>query len=222
MLTIVTSCGFFLIRLLHFAVTGTNHWRFVLTTILMLLGSAFAADHQEAPLTQADPAADITDFYAWSDGTTVTAIINFAGFGVPGEGAMYDPDVLYTVNIDNDGDFLPDHSIHVRFGTDSLGAWGVQVSNLPGTGAPVVGPVEAVITAPGGKVFAGLREDPFTFDLTGFNATLASSTLSFDATNDDFAGTNVTSIVIEMDANAAAMGAANLNLWATTARDNSN
>lgn len=186
--------------------------------ILLGLASALAADHAEAPGTQADIAADITDFYAWHTTGSLVAVVNFAGFGLPGDPAEYDPDVLYGVHIDRDGDHVADHDVWVRFGTDSLGAWGVQVVNLPGAGAPVVGPVESVITAPGGRVFAGLRDDPFFFDFEGLTTTLSTAAVSFDSTRDSFAGTNVTSIVLEMDLGAATDGETEIQVWATSSR----
>jgi len=189
-----------------------------LISLVWLMGSALAADHIDAPTATADPAADISDFYTWHDDTYVYVALNFAGLSAAGDPAMYDSGVLYGVHIDTDQDNVADTQIWVRFGQDALGAWGVQVTNLPGTGAPVVGPVEAILEAPGGKVFAGLREDPFRFDFTGFNTTLASGTLSFDATHDDFAGTNITSIVLAMDKGAVGAGSDQINLWATTAR----
>ena len=186
---------------------------------LLFVAQALAADHIDGSIAAADPAADITDLFAWHDGTSVTAVLNFAGLALPGDPATYDADVLYGIHIDTDNDLSngATHDVWVRFGQDSLGAWGVQVSGLPGTGAPVVGPVEHVIQSAGGRVFAGLRDDPFFFDLTGLNNTLATGTISFTA-GDDFAGSNVTSIVLEMDQNATAMGTTQIQVWATTRR----
>lgn len=190
----------------------------MIPTLLMAVGGAFAADHIDAPAASVDVPADISDFFVWHDGSHLTAVLCFAPFGVAGDGAMYDPDVLYGIHIDTNGDNEADHEIWARFGTDSLGNWGVQVEGMPGTGAPVAGPVESVIQAPGGRIYAGLRDDPFFFDFDGLTETLSTATLSFDATDDAFEGTNVTSIVVEMDQGAAANGADNIQMWATTAR----
>ena len=48
--------------------------------------------------------------------------------------------------------------------------------------------------------------------------TLMSGTLMFDSTNDTFAGLNVTAIVVEMDAAAAAGNGTTLQTWTTTGR----
>ena len=184
---------------------------------------ASAADHGEAPGTQADPAADITDFYAWpkmadsSEGTLVAAI----GFGTglsASKPVPYDPDVLYGIHIDSDMDHIADTDIWIRFGQNSAGEWGVQVQGLPGTDAAVVGAVESTLETDSGlRVFAGLRDDPFFFDFTGFSDTLATGNLSFDSTRDSFAGVNIGAIVVEMDA-ATAAPSGQLQIWATTAR----
>lgn len=179
---------------------------------------AFAADHNEAPGTSADPAADLADVYAWHTGNKVVAAVTFAGITASETGPVYDEDVLYTVHVDNDGDFEPDHDIYVRFGQNDDGEWGVQVENLPGS-QTISGPVNTNLSAGGGRlVFAGWREDPFFFDLDGFRATLDSGTLSFNNERDFFEGRNVTAIVLEMDLAAAQGSGSTLNVWATTGR----
>jgi hypothetical protein len=130
---------------------------------------------------------------------------------------MLDPTVLYGVHIDNDGDNEPDLNTWIRFGQNAGGQWGVQVVGLPGSEDAVVGPIDTVIDAQLGlRVFAGLRDDPFFFDLDGFNETKMTGALSFDAMNDTFAQTNVTSIVLEMSTDAVVSGGTTFNLWAST------
>ncbi len=210
-----TQFGVLALLLLGAAVAGVSQW----------VDPAQAADHTEAPLAAGDPAADLADLYVWHDplgGTLVTAV-TFGGLDVPmvGQEGTFDADVLYTVHIDRDGDDLPDIDVLARFGPNSEGQWGVRVENLPGTAGPVEGPVNANLAAGGGlQVFAGLREDPFFFDLDGFLTTLQTGALAFDSTRDSFAGLNVTSIVLEMDLDAVTMNGAfpNLQIWATTAR----
>ncbi|MFV8750297.1 DUF4331 family protein [Nannocystaceae bacterium ST9] len=177
----------------------------------------FAADHAEAPGTMADLAGDLTDVYAWTADGKLVVVVDFAGLQEPGTPATYDADMLYGIHIDNDGDNQPDLDTWVRFGQNGAGEWGVQVVDLPGGDALVEGAVETTIDAGGGlRVFAGLRDDPFFFDLDGFKATLMTGTVMFDSNNDHFAGTNVTSIVVEMD--VASVGTEDIQLWATTGR----
>ncbi len=181
----------------------------------------FAADHFEAPGTMIDLAGDITDVYAWTSDDKLVAVLDFAGLQGAGVPATYDPDVLYGIHIDNTAPFdnEPDISIWVRFGQNGAGEWGVQVVDLPGADTPIEGAVETTITDSNGlRVFAGLREDPFFFDLDGFKATLMTGTVMMVSTNDSFAGLNVTSIVVEMDAATAGGGSDNIQLWATSGR----
>ncbi len=184
----------------------------------LLTDTVRAADHLDAPKTKALQAGDITDLYAWHTGDgKVVAVLDFAGFGEAGVPATFSADVLYTIHIDNDNDNLPDQEAHIRFGKNSKGAWGVQVSGLPGGRPLVTGPVETTIDAGMGlRVYAGLRDDPFFFDLDGFNKTLQTSTLSFDSKHDTFATTNVTAIVVEMSTDALVGNGKTFRLWAST------
>jgi hypothetical protein len=186
---------------------------------LPLSSSLRAADHADAPLTTKDASADITDVYAWHDDTSLTVAFGFAGLSEAGAPAQYDAGVLYTVHIDNNGDDAPDHDVLVRFGQNGAGEWGVRVQDLPGVADPVIGPVETTIEADLGlRVFAGLRDDAFFFDLDGFRATLMTGELMFDATNDTFAGTNITAVVLEMSIDAVAGGSDEVSVWVSTGR----
>ena len=185
------------------------------TAALAAGDEATAADHLDAPGVQSDAAADITDFYAWSDGTTATAIIAYAGLAEPDTGGMYDRDVLYGIHIDNDGDGVSDRDIWARFGQDAAGEWGMQVTGL--SDEPLVAPVEEGMEAEGVRIFAGSRDDGFFFDLEGFQNTLAEATLMFDSTRDSFAGTNTTAIAVEAPLEAFTDGEA-FTIWASTRR----
>jgi hypothetical protein len=185
--------------------------------LVSIASPALAADHAEAPGTQADPAADIADFYAWSDGGTVTAILTYNPLMIAGDPAVYDADVLYSIHFDVDGDAVSDHDIHVRFGQNAEGHWGVQAMGVPGAGAPVQGPVESVVAGPGSMLYAGLRDDPFFFDMDGFNDTVASGTLSFTGA-DAIAGYNVMVIAVTFDAPSLLGSDSDFQTWATTSR----
>jgi hypothetical protein len=185
--------------------------------LVSIAAPALAADHAEAPGTIADPAADIADFYAWSDGSTVTAILTYNPLMIPGDAAVYDADVLYTIHFDLDDDAVSDHEIDVRFGSNAAGDWGVQAIGIPGASAPVQGAVESVIAGPGSMLYAGLRDDPFFFDITGFEDTLASGDLSFTAT-DGIAGFNVMTIAITFDAASLLGNDVDFQTWATSSR----
>lgn len=204
-----------------------------------------AADHADAPLTMTETAADIADVYAWhTERGTIVAIVTFAGLRAAGDDPVYDPEALYTIHIDNtadsaekaqytdnDNDNESDIQIHVRFGQNNLGEWGVQFNNVPGADdATFDGPVQTPITNGVATVIAGDFDDPFFFDFEGFLATRANllddsdpfdvgfASIVAGAPVDFFAGTNVMAIVVEMDANSAVNENADnfVQIWATT------
>jgi len=193
------------------------------TALCIFPMDALAADHIEAPLAAKDPAADIADFYTWSRkdiNDTIVVAITFAGAGSSASGAVYDDDVIYGIHIDNDADGEADHECWVRFGQNGDGDWGVQITGLPGGDAVAAGPVETIFDAGNGlQLYAGHREDPFFFDLEGFNNTLSTSTLAFTGA-DFFAGLNVTAIVVEISASTVAESSEQIQVWATTGRLN--
>jgi len=210
-------------------VTAVGLAGLVAAAVNLRSGEVTAADHVDSPQSEADPAADIADLYAWHADGQLYAIITFAGLTAGGGDATYDPDVLYTLHIDDDDDREADHEIYVRFGQNLAEEWGVRVDNLPGEAGHFEGPVgEAVVGKAGGQVQAGLFDDPFFFDLDGFQETIMNITtngpdsygnLAFDSTNDAFAGTNVTAIVLDMPYAAADVdGDGQVQVWATTGR----
>jgi hypothetical protein len=92
----------------------------------LVLGTVFlarASSHREAPLIAADPLADNTDVYAFvsPDATDrVTLIANWIPLEAPAGGPnfyKFGDDVLYRINIDNDGDARDDIVFEFRFTT---------------------------------------------------------------------------------------------------------
>lgn len=193
----------------------------VLATGLPAVQTARAADHNEAPGVLADRIADIDDVYAWhtNDGKVIV-IVTFGGVGgdpVAPPNA-FDADLLYGIHLDNDGDLVPDQDIWVRFGQDAYGAWGVQFEGIPGGTGTVSGAVNTTIDAGNGlRAAAGVYDDPFFFDLTGLQDTLATATVSFDSTRDSFAGKNTNAIIVEMDTVAATSNSL-VRIWSTSGR----
>ncbi|QED28719.1 DUF4331 domain-containing protein [Microvenator marinus] len=209
-----------------------NRWTRVLPVVAIAAAAGLyltqtqpvdAADHTDPPDRVGTPgnAADIGDIYAWHNTAegTLTVALTFSGPLAPAadQAGNYDDDVLYAIHIDNTGDNVANHNIYARFGQNDLGDWGVRVEGIPGATAPVEGAVEATIDAGNDvKVWAGLRDDPFFFDLEGFQDTLSTGDLSFDNTRDSFAGANITTIVLEMPLDAARGAETEFQVWATT------
>ncbi|WP_195908568.1 DUF4331 family protein [Novosphingobium sp. Gsoil 351] len=188
---------------------------------------AWSADHLDPPArtdpavdTTPDTPADIADLYAFSDATNAYFAISFAGPQVAGVPAFYDRDVLYNLNISTSAPATSaDVGIRFRFGpaTNGTGS-GISVENVPGVNGAIVGPVEQILSKDGVRVYAGLRDDPFFFDLQGFKATRASGTLMFDKTRNFFANKNDTVFVIEIPKSRLGGNTNSIDVWTTTSR----
>jgi hypothetical protein len=83
-----------------------------------------ASSHREAPLTAMDPTADNTDVYAFvspDEPDKVTLIANFIPFQKPDGGPnffSFDPNVVYEIMVDNNGDAVEDITFQWRFTTE--------------------------------------------------------------------------------------------------------
>jgi len=186
--------------------------------------STRAADHGDAPNIDNDSGADIADVFLFADpndNTKVCILGTVHGFIVPGEATnfgTFDHAVLYRFAIENTGDAKPDAFIDITFSertnpTDPQTA----IVTLPGKGnqftAPTTPPTlaatanpQTVTTDPGTGVsfFAGEVDDPFFFDIPGFNRFVASVRAgSPDPTllsrgRDSFAGYNILGIALSL------------------------
>ncbi|HJQ85328.1 MAG TPA: DUF4331 domain-containing protein [Candidatus Binatia bacterium] len=96
-----------------------------LAVLLLAAGAstALASSHREAPLISQDPNADNTDVYAFVSPDrpdTVTFVANYIPLEEPAGGptfTAFGDDVLYAINVDNDGDGEEDVSYRFRFRT---------------------------------------------------------------------------------------------------------
>lgn len=208
--------------------------------VILGLGSAWmtgltplaAADHFDPPArvdpaatgagAAADIAADLADNYLFTDANFVYVSVDFGGPSATTLPAFYDRDVLYTINLSNAGSKTDaEFAIDVRFGQDTTkpNAWGVRLSGVPGTTAPIVGPVESTLTDPSGvKVFTGLIDDPFNFDAVGLRDTRNSGTLMFMNTRNRFTGLNTTTVIIAIPKALIQNGTNPITMWTTSAR----
>ena len=184
-----------------------------------------AADHAEATLVAGDPGADLADVFAFldpNDNSKVVLALDVEGFVVPSELlnlSFFAPDVTYRFEIENTGDAAPDQTIDITFSQ--------QTSRSQPQTATIKLPNGRVFTAPttvqtlnatanpfvvttdpasGASFFAGLTDDPFYFDIVGFNRFVASVLAgSPDPTKlqrgrDSFAGYNIHMIALELPA----------------------
>ncbi len=106
----------------------------MLTTLMLLAFHAHASSHREAPAIALDPSADITDFYAFispENPDNVVFILNVNPLEAPGGGPnfhRFDDNVMYAINIDNEGDGEEDIVFQARFETsyDATDAFGLE------------------------------------------------------------------------------------------------
>ena len=160
-----------------------------------LPAAAPAADHLDSPSVEADGRLDINDIYAFQSPTdaanTVLVMTVNPGAGVI-SGTDLNPSGAYDLMIDNNGDALPDVTYTFLFGA-ARGSRPQSMLLLRNGRRVARGRTGSTASVSGGgQVLVDLFEDPFFFDLTGFE-----NGLNF--TGDDFfAGLNVTAMVLEV------------------------
>lgn len=197
-------------------------------------GIGGAADHLDAPNLSppgGDTQMDITDVYLFETSgghLAIVAAVNPAA-GVIGS-TTFAPDVSYEIHVDQQAALggeatgrVADLVYRVDFGAPDVD--GRQEFRVRRTPAPAGAAVLATGTTgettelrTGGKVTAGLFDDPFFFDLNGFLASdLTTGDLGFTG-SDFFAGLNVTAIVLEVPASEITGGDSEGGVWATTNR----
>jgi hypothetical protein len=184
-----------------------------------------AADHAEATLVAGFPAGDIADVFTFldpNDNTKVILAMDVEGFIVPSEMVnlgFFSPEVLFEFQIENTGDAVPDRFIDITFSpqtsqtqpqTATVKFSTAQTFTAPTTvpNLSATAPSFTVTTdqATGVSFFAGLTDDPFFFDIVGFNRFVASVTSgSPDPTKlqrgrDSFAGYNIHMIALSVPA----------------------
>jgi hypothetical protein len=234
-----------------------------------------ASSHREAPLISEDPVADNTDTYAFvspDNPDTVTLVANWIPFELPAGGPNFNKfgdDVLYKINVDNDGDATADVVYEWRFkttvanpdtflyNTGPVESFDDEDLNVKQTytltevrdgertklvrNAPVapanIGPrstpnydqlaAEATVEAgEGAQAFAGPRDDPFFVDLGAVFDLLGNRPLNEAHVaplpnapgQDDLAGFNVHSVVLQVPTDSLVDGDPVIGVWSTTER----
>jgi hypothetical protein len=199
--------------------------------VVLTLGAApflaNAADHLDAPSLGSLSAGslqgdrDINDVYVFDGsnaGKTVLAMTVSPAAGLLGPLA-FGSNVRYTINVDNSGDNVADAKYVARFGGVGSGPDHKQTVTLSRNGSQIANGAtgNTVRLSTGGKLYAGLRSDPFFFDLLGFRGSLGlgpnTNTLCDADPTDFFAGLNTLAIIVEVP--DAALGR-HIGVWATT------
>jgi hypothetical protein len=141
-------------------------------TVTSVASWAIAADHRDSPGPKGEPPADINDLYSWVDGNNI--VLALTVFPQAGADAEFSPDVQYVFHTQS----------HAAFGgagtavdiictfdaTKAISCWVGDTDYVTGDASA---PAGLASTSGMFKVFAGLRDDPFFFNLDGFNDTIA-------------------------------------------------
>ncbi|HEX4340351.1 MAG TPA: DUF4331 family protein [Polyangiaceae bacterium] len=131
--------------------------------------SALASDHTDGPAVTGDPAADITDVYAWMSATgKVEIALDVSPFAT--STTKFSDAVTYAIHVNSNASFgaTPTKETLVICQFDAGGTiqcWVGANEYVTGNASKTAG-----ISSASGKVkvFAGLRNDPFFFNLDGF------------------------------------------------------
>ena len=221
--------------------------RFMATAVTMaLLGLAasvaipmaglFAADHLDSPAVANRPDVDINDVYAFAGSSASNTVLAMTVSPVASATTRFGTDKItrYVFRIDTNGNAIEDIAYVAEFRNDGEDQT-VSVERVTGKDARGLTPNgrvvgrgninEVIDLKGGGWFFAGLRSDPFFFDLAAFRDDVESGNLTAapnlgDAIGSDFfAELNTLAIVLEVKAEDLGQ---NIGVWATTSARNSN
>jgi hypothetical protein len=199
----------------------------------MVPGLSEAADHLDAPgLTSpgGDARFDINDLYVFegSDASKTVMAVTVNPLATGDSRFLPVQKGSYFLRVDNNGDAVEDVTYGVSFidrGEDQLvlirQATGQQARADRPMGRFVgLGPVnETISLRGGGKLFAGLRSDPFFFDLGGFLGTVEGANngrmLNDGSESDFFDSLNTLALVLEVDDDDLG---SDIGVWATTSK----
>jgi hypothetical protein len=235
--------------------------KWALAAGLMFIPAAFAvnqaqsSDHGDTAENINRIGADLTDLYIFpspQNPANVVFVMDVHGLIPAGQGpsTSFDPNVLYQFKIDTNNDAREDLVMQAKFdgtGTDqTVRISGPVKPSQTGTSSvfekalPTTGTLNRPFTpAPGIRVFAGAREDPFFFDLDRFyqilpdrktpvlppkrdndintpepNTPRVNGFRPPGEARDFFRNINVLSIVVELP--KARFGTNNISVWMTT------
>lgn len=152
--------------------------------LAVLVQPGFGSDHQDTPEVELSPRMDINDVYAFpgSSDDRIVLVMTTSSPLTPAASstARFDPDLLYQLKIDNNGDATEDLVIQVTFeGTGADQKMVVRgpvkptttgvVNTLVDASPSVTGAIGQTLGSSSGmQAFAGLRDDPFFLDLEQF------------------------------------------------------
>ncbi len=153
--------------------------------------SALAADHLDSKAAVADPAADITDVYAWTEGQNLLFVLNVAPLATAD--SKFSNAVQYALHLESSAKFGdPGKEATIIATFDDLQKISLWISDETGVIDYVTGDASPTTGLKSEsekfRVFAGLRADPFYFNLDGFKDAVGTVTASLNGLAYDGAG----------------------------------
>ena len=146
--------------------------------------ATLGSDHQDTPEVELSPRMDINDVYAFpgSSDDRIALVMTTSSPITPAQAgsATFDPNLLYQLKVDNNGDAVEDLVLQITFeGTGSnqrvrvrgpirpevTGTRNTIVTSAPETTGTINTPFGSASNI---QVFAGIRDDPFFLDLEQF------------------------------------------------------
>ncbi len=225
------SCKKFLLAALALTVA--------LAGVLMPTSTTDAADHGDAPYGNSDQGIDGGDAFVFldpNDNTRVIFAVTVRGFIAPGENnnfGQFDPAVRHRFEMDINGDPRPDRFLDITF-AKRTGATAPQVATvtlfdgqtftanstppsvcIAGAANCPPAPTITDLGTTGVRFYAGMRDDPFNFDIPAFAAATAAlracvanptpppncvpdALANFQRGRDSFAGYNIMTIALSI------------------------
>lgn len=156
-----------------------------------------AADHLDSPSVQTDGSVDINDLYAFqspSNPGNVVMIMTVNPLAGVQSGTAFNPRAIYEFEVDLNGDVTADFVYRLYFASPRRGVQRFVVVDKNRRLGGVGETGKAMPLRNGGFVTAGVFDDPFFFDLAGFQNGFAFTGADF------FAGANVSAIALEVPA----------------------
>jgi hypothetical protein len=149
-----------------------------------------AADHRDGAAVKMDPSTDINDVFAWMSADGATVYLAMTVFPLATSGAKFSNTAKYVFHLDSSAGYgMPPTNVNVICTFDAnqkASCWAVNGSTALDYVTGDASATEGFASMSGKlKVFAGLRDDPFFFNLEGFQQTaaavgMAASGLQFD------------------------------------------
>jgi hypothetical protein len=174
-------------------------------TIIGYAASALSADHQDGPATTNDPSADINDVFTWMDGSNV--VLAMTVYPNAMTGTQFSNSVQYVFHTASASAGLGATTNPVDVIATFSGTTPQTIQLWVGTSEYVTGDpsqTAGLASADGMvKVFAGLRSDPFFFNLDGFKQVAtdvkAASGLTFNDAGCPALGSTGPALVKQLD-----------------------